>query len=138
MELLIPSPDNYNLPRYLKKNDSFFEDLIQWLTSELHTFCGRQWRPFYTKNGGSREPIKNLAFGPEQKKIYQNRVYFFAERGTGISDMPFHSMLKWLLGLEQAKNRQQPVLKLFQRIAIGEPRYSHIVFSKPSSNHTTS
>ena len=120
MELLIPSPDTSNLPLYLKKDESFFDNLIQWLTKESHTFCGRQWRPFYTKDGGAREPAKDLTFGPPEKKIYQNRVYFFAERGPGLTELPLHSMLHWLLDFKQAANRRQPVLKLFQRISIGQ------------------
>lgn len=120
LELLVPSPDNSNLPPYLKKDDTFFEKLIQWLTGQSHAFCGRRWRPFYTKDGGSREPVKDLSFTPEKKKIYQNRVYFFAESGTGLSYVPLHLMLHWLLDFKQSSNRRQPVLKLFQRIAIGK------------------
>lgn len=128
LELLVPSPDTSNLPQYLKKDESFFENLIQWLTGEPHAFCGRQWRPFYTKDGGAREPVKDLSFRPEKKKVYQNRVYFFAERGTGLSHVPLHLMLHWLLDFKQADNRRQPVLKLFQRIAIGKSHDTYIRF----------
>lgn len=132
LELLVPSPDNSNLPQYLKKDESFFEDLIQWLTGAPHAFCGRHWRPFYTKDGGAREPVKDLSFGQEKKKVYQNRVYFFAEHGTGLSHVPLHLMLHWLLDFKQAENRRQPVLKLFQRIAIALSTTSPTVVFEPS------
>lgn len=125
MELLIPSPDSFNLPQYLKHDESFFETLIQWLTREPHALCGRWWRPFYTKDGGSREPVKDLSFGPDKMKIYQNRIYFFAERGINLPELPLQSMLHWLLDFRQASNKRQPVLKLFQRIAIGKAALSH-------------
>lgn len=136
LELLVPSPDNSNLPQYLKKDESFFEDLIQWLTGAPHDLCGRYWRPFYTKDGGAREPVKDLSFGPEKKKVYQNRVYFFAERGPGLSHVPLHLMLHWLLDFKQAENRRQPVLKLFQRIAIGKSHGNAYIRFGPTSNHT--
>ncbi|KAJ4420099.1 hypothetical protein N0V82_004546 [Gnomoniopsis sp. IMI 355080] len=122
IEVLIPSPDSSNLPTYLKKNASFFDDLIQWLVED-HAFCGRSWKAFYTKSGGSRKPVKDLQFGPEPKPVFKDRVYFFAERaeaGLPIQPVRISSMVDWALNLRQKENGSQPVMKLFQRLALGD------------------
>lgn len=121
IELLIPSPDSSNLPTTFKKDSAFFEKLIRWLLDE-QAFCGRSWKAFYTKSGGSRKPVKDLQFGPEPKPIFKDRIYFFAERverGSQIPKVRLSSMLNWALDLRQKDNGSQPVQKLFQRIALG-------------------
>lgn len=121
IEVLIPSPDSSNLPTFLKKNVSFFDNIICWLDEE-HAFCGRSWKAFYTKSGGSRKPMKDLQFGPEPKPVFKDRIYFFAERaeaGLPIRRVRSSSMLNWALSLHQKENGSQPAMKLFQRIALG-------------------
>lgn len=121
IELLIPSPDSSNLPAFLKNSASFSRSLIRWLIEE-HAFCGRSWKAFYTKSGGSRKPVKGLQFGPDPKPVYKDRIYFFAERAEADPNMTrvrLSSMLNWALSLRQEDNGSQPVLKLFQRIALG-------------------
>lgn len=121
MEVLIPSPDSSNVPAFLKNDASFFEKLICWL-GEGHAFCGRSWKAFYTKSGGSRKPVRELQFGPEPKPVFQDRVYFFAEYAEAHPGLPrvrLSSMLNWALNLRHKENGSQPVLKLFQRIALG-------------------
>lgn len=121
IELLIPSPDSSNLPTTFKKDSAFFKKLIRWLLDE-QVFCGRSWKAFYTKSGGSRKPVKDLQFGPEPKPIFKDRIYFFAEcaeTGSQIPKVRLSSMLNWALDLRQKDNGSQPVQKLFQRIALG-------------------
>lgn len=122
LELLVPSPDSSNLPWFIK-DKPFYDELVDWLTQEPHAFCGRRYRPFYLKSGGQRKPIRHLQFGPEPKPIYTDRVYFFAENGIDIARdeqpaMPVESMISWALDLKGGKNDSQPVLKLFQRLAL--------------------
>lgn len=129
MELLIPSPDSSNLPNFIAKDDNFFADLIRWL-SGTHAFCGRLWKPFYTKSGGSRKPIRDIQFGPDPRPVFKDRIYFFAEshenprsmawRADSLQIMARHKMLHWAFDFNQQKNRNQPVLKLFQRTALGK------------------
>lgn len=125
LELLLPSPDSSNLPRYIKTkssdSDSFLGDLVKWLVEE-QSFCGRRWKAFYTKDGGSRKPVRDLRFGPEPKPIYKDRVYLFAESADcdGFIRTSMKSMLDWAFQLRRKHNQNQPVLKLFQRIALGK------------------
>lgn len=123
LELLVPSPDTSNLPAFMKdKDDMFFKGLVEWLKAR-HAFCGRGWKAFYTKSGGSRKPIKDLQFGPDPRPVYKERIYFFAEEcGGTFPRLVVPDMLDW--ALELRNNKSQPVLKLFQRIALGE--LSHI------------
>lgn len=130
LELLFPSPDTFNLPGYMRKNDneSFFNNLVKWLTVD-HSFCGRQWKAFYTKSGGSRKPVKRLQFGPEPKPVYRDCVYLFAENAESHNFIrtSLHSMLDWVLEFGNKDNRSQPVLKLFQRISLGKSE-AHVCY----------
>lgn len=122
LELLVPSPDSSSLPTFVKNQSStsFFHELVQHLQAG-HEFCGRAWKAFYTKSGGSRKPVKYLQFGPDPKPVFKERIYFFAEQGCGIPvpvSMP--EMLDWALDLRRKSNKSQPILKLFQRIALGK------------------
>lgn len=122
LELLVPSPDSSNLP-WAMKDKPFYDELINWLTQQPHAFCGRRYRPFYLKSGGQRKPLRHLQFGPEPKPVYTDRVYLFAEDGVDIvsNDQPstrVESMISWALDLKGGSNDSQPVLKLFQRLAL--------------------
>lgn len=122
LELLVPSPDSSNLPWFIK-DKPFYDELVNWLTQEPHAFCGRHYRPFYLKSGGPRKPLRHLQFGPEPKPVYTDRVYLFAELGIDIvrndqPSTPLESMISWALDLKGGRNDSQPVLKLFQRLAL--------------------
>lgn len=102
LELLIPSPDSSNLPASLRDDASFFKTLISWL-GEQHAFCGRFWRPFYTKSSGSRKPVKDIVFGPPPRPVFADRIFFFfaesAEAGTDLKHgrVCLSSMVEWAL-----------------------------------------
>lgn len=118
LELLVPSPDSSNLPGVIK-DKPFYDELVNWLTQEPHAFCGRHYKPFYLKSGGQRKPLRHLQFGPEPKPVYTDRVYLFAEDGIDEQpSTPVGSMISWALDLKGGKNDSQPVLKLFQRLAL--------------------
>lgn len=127
LEILLPSPDSSNLPGFIKNrsSESFFENLVRWLADE-HLFCGRRWKAFYTKSGGSRKPVRDLQFGPEPKPVYKDRVYFFAQfsESNDFVQTPLYKMLDWVLQFNRKPNRDQPILKLFQRIALGKPSHA--------------
>lgn len=120
LELLIPSPDYSNLRTLVEDAENFFKALVLWLINS-HELCGRTWKAFYTKSGGSRKPQKDLQFGSEPRLMYKERIYFFAEDDQVDGEFPrvsLKQMLKWALSLRTAKNRKQPSLKLFQRLAL--------------------
>lgn len=133
LELLVPSPDSSNLPS-LMKNKPFYDELVNWLTQQPHVFCGRCYRPFYLKSGGQRKPLKHLQveFGPDPKPVYTDRVYLFAEHGIDIAKMPVESMIGWALDLKGSMNDSQPVLKLFQRLALVLSKTTPTVLFEPN------
>lgn len=124
LELLAPSPDSTSLPAFVrtKGSTSFFCELLQFLQTG-YEFCGRVWKGLYIKAGGSRKPVKDLqGFGPDQKPVFKMRIYLFAERGCGLPvpvPISMLQLLDWTLDLTREKNQSQPILKLFQRLALG-------------------
>ncbi|KAK3368687.1 RNA dependent RNA polymerase-domain-containing protein [Podospora didyma] len=133
-EVLMPSPTAMNAPEIVKARGGS-EAVIKWLTQQQHSFVGRQWQAFYTKDAGYRTPPKDFRLGPV-KPIFKDRVHFFAESGHNFRSPPPRSnftpaeesvsqrrdikvsqMLDWLLQLKH--NVQQPHLKLFSRIQLG-------------------
>ncbi|KAJ9136867.1 RNA-dependent RNA polymerase [Pleurostoma richardsiae] len=135
LEALFPSPYSWKVPAFLKYDESAIGQVIGWLTRERHSFLGRCWAPFYTKDAGYKKATKEVRLGPEPKPVFKERIYLFAEDGIGfVSPRLAHSlplknepvnartrssvsqMLDW--ALELSKNGSQPYLKLFQRIAL--------------------
>ncbi|KAF3769514.1 hypothetical protein M406DRAFT_35624 [Cryphonectria parasitica EP155] len=134
LELLLPSPDSSNLRAYIRDDGSFFNAVVAWLSDD-HALCGRMWKAFYTKSGGSRKPQKDLQIGPDPRPVYKDRIFFFAEKSQ--SDNSFERvsllmMLRWALNIRNHKNRSQPALKLFQRISLVLSRTSPTVIFEPS------
>lgn len=139
LELLVPSPDSSNLPTSVMGQGSFFDELVQWLGVE-HAFCGRSWAAFYTKSGGSRKPVRDLQFGPDnQRPVYRERLFFFAGRDhaqpSTLPELPLTTMLAWALDLKRKPNWSQPFLKLFQRISLLLSKTSPTVIFKPFQIH---
>lgn len=135
LELLVPSPDPSNLPLSMK-DEPFYDGLVDWLTQEPHAFCGRLYRPFYLKSGGQRTAPKYLRLGPDPKPVYTDRIFLFAEDGIDLArdsqpSTPIESMISWALDLEGGKNDSQPVLKLFQRLALVLSRTTPTVVFEP-------
>lgn len=135
LEMLVPSPDPSNLPSSLKEKP-FYDELLDWLTREPHEFAGRIYRPFYLKPGGQRTPPKHLIFGPDPRPTYMDRIFLFAEDGVDISrderpSTPLGSMVCWALDLKGGKNGAQPVLKLFQRLALVLSRTTPTIVFEP-------
>jgi hypothetical protein len=141
LELLVPSPDPANLPSSFK-DKPLYNDLLAWLTRKPHMFCGRHYRPFYMKNGGQRTPLRQLS-GPDPKPVYTSRIFLFAENGVDIASngkppTPVESMIGWALDLKGGKNDCQPVLKLFQRLALVLSRTNPtVVFETDQIKHRT-
>lgn len=142
LELLVPCPDPSNLPSSLK-DKPFYEDLLDWLTRRPHSLGGRLYRPFYLKPGGQCTPPKHLHFGPDPKPTYMDRIFLFASNGVDISrDERPHtslgSMVCWALDLRAGNNGSQPVLKLFQRLALVLSRtVPTIIFEPGQIRHRT-
>lgn len=142
LELLVPCPDPSNLPSSLK-DKPFYDHLLDWLTGKPHSFGGRLYRPFYLKPGGQRTLPKHLHFGPDPKPTYMDRIFLFASSGADISrdkrpSTTLGSMISWALDLRAGNNDSQPVLKLFQRLALVLSRtIPTIIFEPGQIRHRT-
>ena len=123
VEVLMPSPGS-NSP---VKDCG---ELVHWLTRTKHPFVGRRWAAFFTTDAGYRTPLKEFRTSPDAKSVFKDRVQFFAESTIVpplmkalVKPLPHQSvqdMLNWLLNFK--KNRDQPYLKLFSRIQLGNMR----------------
>ncbi|KAG8166096.1 hypothetical protein KVR01_004648 [Diaporthe batatas] len=142
LELLVPCPDPSNLPPSLK-DKPFYDHLLDWLTGRPHSLGGRLYSPFFLKPGGHRTPPKHLLFGPEPRPTYMDRIFLFASNGADISrdkrpSTSLGSMISWALDLRRGNNSSQPVLKLFQRLALVLSRtIPTIIFEPGQIRHRT-
>ncbi|KAM7219061.1 RNA-dependent RNA polymerase [Rhypophila decipiens] len=155
-EMLIPSPTSPAAPKYIKDVPGGSDRVIDWLTQTAHSIVGRDWRAFYTKDAGYRQPAKEFRLGPEAKPVIKDRVHCFAESGYQFlpilnrsqsrvppdnqppnkrTEFKVSEMLDWLLEIK--KNDYQPHLKLFSRIQLGLSKTFPIMVFEPHqiTNH---
>ncbi|KAL8409884.1 hypothetical protein RB594_008105 [Gaeumannomyces avenae] len=146
LEVLYPSPNSTNVPPALRGEDARTA-ANKWLARGVHQLAGRQWAAFYTKDAGYKKPATHLSVGRDSAKaVFKDRTYLFAIDGHDFrTPSPMNSlppkdqkvvartrlsvfrMLDWLLQLQ--KNKGQPYLKLFSRIALGlSPTYPTVTF----------
>ncbi|KAL7934950.1 RNA dependent RNA polymerase domain-containing protein [Trichoderma chlorosporum] len=138
LEIVIPSPSvsTDEKPNVLKEDPGSLEKIVDWLTKSLHYFLGRTWKPFFVRN------IKGKKISGTNRSTAIERVYFFAcdadaFRPTalgGISPvaealetkrrtkMSLSGLLKWAIGIDNERNSEQPVTKLFSRLALSLSR----------------
>ncbi|KAK1961474.1 RNA-directed RNA polymerase [Colletotrichum sublineola] len=133
LELLVPASNSWNAPL---NSPEASEEVTRWLSSRPHYFAGRQWRAFFSRDGGYKKPQKNLNLGPEPRPVYRERISLFAENGNNFhtvhpldgilpksntceprAKLSTCHMLDWLLQFD--RNKEQPYLKLFTRIQLG-------------------
>ncbi|KAK2027061.1 RNA-directed RNA polymerase [Colletotrichum zoysiae] len=132
LELLVPASNSWGPPL---NSPEASQEVTRWLSSRPHYFAGRQWRAFFSRDGGYKKPQKSLILGPEPRPVFRERISLFAENGNNFSPahpsgtLPRSStrdprvklstwrMLDWLLQFDN--NKKQPYLKLFSRIQLG-------------------
>ncbi|TLD15951.1 uncharacterized protein PgNI_02023 [Pyricularia grisea] len=149
LEILYPSHASSSI-----KDPELLPTLNNWLCHGRHSFVGRKWAAFFTKDAGYRRPAREVRLGPDPKPVFKDRIYFFAEDGnrfqshqhalnTSFSRNPLirtalsvHSMLNWLLQLDLDQNQRQPWPKLFSRIQLGLSRTHPTVVFEPSEIHS--
>lgn len=128
LEISIPSASR-------SMGESSTDHIMEWLVKHSHHLLGLKWAPFFIRKADPKKRAKDEGFGPEPKLEYQERVYLFAEGGTGFrprtkgeyppkgehaddhTKLSRTGLLSWLL--QPRQNAKQPYLKLFSRIALG-------------------
>ncbi|KAL6833695.1 RNA dependent RNA polymerase domain-containing protein [Trichoderma sp. SZMC 28015] len=156
LEITIPSPSGSGSadeePNVLKKDPRSLEKIVDWLTKPEHYFLGRTWKPFFVRN------VKGKKISGTNRTTAIDRVYFFAcdannfrpSAANGISPleealetkartkMKLSGLLKWAIGIDNERNSEQPVTKLFSRLALSLSRTwptvvleKHQIINKP-------
>ncbi|KAH0490704.1 hypothetical protein TgHK011_002161 [Trichoderma gracile] len=138
LEILIPSPSSSSDedPKVLKEAKSL-EKIVEWLTKSRHYFLGRSWKPFYVRG------VKGKKISATTRSTPQDRVYLFACDGNNFrspsladgippleealetkrrTKMKLSGLLKWAVGIDNERNSQQPITKLFSRLALSLSR----------------
>ncbi|KAL7960432.1 RNA dependent RNA polymerase domain-containing protein [Trichoderma compactum] len=141
LEITIPSPSwswsaDEEQPNVLKEDPRSLEKIVDWLTKPEHYFLGRTWKPFFVRS------VKGKKISGVNRNTSVERVYFFACDGNnfrpsaadGISPlaealetkartkMKLSGLLKWAIGIDNELNSEQPVTKLFSRLALSLSR----------------
>ncbi|KAL6804832.1 RNA dependent RNA polymerase domain-containing protein [Trichoderma sp. SZMC 28013] len=154
LEITIPSPSasTDEDPNILKEDPRSLEKIVDWLTKPEHYFLGRTWKPFFVRN------VKGKKISGTNRTTSVDRVYFFAcdannfrpSAADGISPMAealetkartkmkLSGLLKWAVGIDNERNSEQPVTKLFSRLALSLSRTwptvvleKHQIINKP-------
>ncbi|PNP54039.1 hypothetical protein THARTR1_05246 [Trichoderma harzianum] len=134
LEITIPSLSGSaeeEPPSILKKDPKSLEKIVDWLTKPDHYFLGRTWKPFFVRtvkgkkiSGTTRtDGISPLAEALETK---------------ARTKMKLSGLLKWAIGIDNERNSEQPVTKLFSRLALSLSRTwptvvleKHQIINKP-------
>lgn len=125
IELTIPSIHDQSCQLFNSQRAQQVNRVITWLSESKHRFAARKWTAFYTRYYGLKQPEKTSAALKmrDSRPVPLDRVYLFAEEDEGSRYFQRYTrkkMLDWLLQLDM--NRDQPALKLFSRIALGQLR----------------
>ncbi|KAI1417706.1 RNA dependent RNA polymerase-domain-containing protein [Hypoxylon sp. FL1857] len=145
LELVIPSMSSQDVRNF---GESATESIQRWLVNDCHVLLGRVWMSFFLKPSLPKKITNENTLGPQTKTIHQERIYLFAEDGNdfcrlGPADhwspkgepvamhtkMGRGSLIDWLL--QVPNNEDQPLLKLFSRIALGLSRTHPTVIVQP-------
>ncbi|UKZ88673.1 uncharacterized protein TrAFT101_004417 [Trichoderma asperellum] len=139
LEMTIPPPSasSDDKPKILDEDKESLKKIVDWLTRSPHYFLGRCWRPFFVRTiKGKRASGANKGAPPE-------RLYFFAYNGDCFRDfdtpdgipllqeplgirsrrkMKLSDLLRWVINIDNERNSEQPVTKLFSRLALSLSR----------------
>ncbi|KAL7792428.1 RNA dependent RNA polymerase domain-containing protein [Trichoderma ceciliae] len=139
LEITIPSPSvsTDDDPNILKEDKDGLKKIVDWLTKSCHYFLGRSWKPFFVRN------VKGKRISGTNKSTSVERIYLFACDGNNFrnpiapDDIPppeealkvrtrtklkLSGLLRWAIGIDNKRNSEQPVTKLFSRLALSLSR----------------
>ncbi|RFU75765.1 hypothetical protein TARUN_6524 [Trichoderma arundinaceum] len=140
LEITIPSPSMPadDEPDLLKEDrGGSLKRIVDWLTKSRHYFLGRSWKPFFVRS------VKGKKASGTNKSTALDRIYLFACDGNNFrnpiapDDVPpleeafeirtrtkmrLSGLLRWAIGIDNERNSEQPVTKLFSRLALSLSR----------------
>lgn len=133
-----PSASSDDKPKILEHDQHSLEKIVNWLIRSCHYFLGRCWRPFFIRT------VKGKKASKANKGAPPERLYLFAYNGDNFRDpnpldgipllkealkieirskMKLSDLLRWAISIDKKLNSEQPVTKLFSRLALSELPY---------------
>lgn len=130
-----PSASSDDKPKILEYDKDSLKKIVDWLIRSCHYLLGRFWRPFFVRT------VKGKKASGASKGAPPERLYLFAYDGDkfripntpdGIpllkealeiknrKKMKLSDLLRWAINIDNQRNSEQPVTKLFSRLALSE------------------
>ncbi|KAL6909147.1 RNA dependent RNA polymerase domain-containing protein [Trichoderma evansii] len=132
-----PSASSDDKPKILEHDKYGLEKIVDWLIRSCHYFLGRFWRPFFVRT------VKGKKASKANKGAPPERLYLFAYDGDNFRNpntsdgiprlqealeiknrrkMKLSDLLRWAISIDKKHNSEQPVTKLFSRLALSLSR----------------
>lgn len=123
LSVSLPALEENSFPKHIRKNPRIErKEISNWLSQSEHHILGRVWRAFFVEQEKKPKTIGTTTF--------KHKVYFFAIKGEGISEIPLAEMIEWHIPLEP--NAQFTECKIFQRFSLGLSKASLAAVLRPS------
>lgn len=130
-----PSASTDGKPKIIDDDKDSIKKIVDWLIRSCHYFLGRRWRPYFVcsmKGKKGLGPSKGPP--PERLHLFAYDGDFFRPPNTpdGIpllqeaheinnrKKMTISDLLRWAVSIDNKRNAEQPVTKLFSRLALSE------------------
>lgn len=137
LEIIFPPPSasTDGKPKIIDDDKDSLKKIVDWLIRSCHYFLGRFWRPYFVR------PVKPNKGSVTSKGPPSARLYLFAYDGDffrppntadGIpllqeaheidnrKKMKLSDLLRWAVNIDDIRNREQPITKLFSRLTLSE------------------
>ncbi|PNP37791.1 hypothetical protein TGAMA5MH_10276 [Trichoderma gamsii] len=139
LEIIFPPPSasTDGKPKIIDDDKDSLKKIVDWLIRSCHYFLGRFWRPYFVR------PVKPNKGSVTSKGPPSARLYLFAYDGDffrppntadGIpllqeaheidnrKKMKLSDLLRWAVNIDDIRNREQPITKLFSRLTLSLSR----------------
>lgn len=132
-----PSASTDGKPKIIDDDKDSLKKIVEWLITSRHYFLGRFWKPYFVRVKGKKGLAPSKGPPPERLHLFAYDGDFFRPPNTpdGIpllqeaqeidnrKKMKISDLLRWAINLDDNRNWEQPVTKLFSRLALSELWY---------------
>ncbi|EHK41517.1 hypothetical protein TRIATDRAFT_321718 [Trichoderma atroviride IMI 206040] len=139
LEIIFPPPSasTDGKPKIIDDDRDSLKKIVGWLIGSCHYFLGRFWKPYFVRSVKGKKGL-GASKGPPPERLYLFAYDgdFFRPPNTpdGIpllqeahemdnrKKMKISDLLRWAISIDNKRNAEQPVTKLFSRLALSLSR----------------